>query len=136
MANHSGKHPAKQSPYILYMNPSPSYVWNSLGNNRRHLHEDNQHPSSSLYTTNTLDIPPALCMTKHDIAGLIHRHIVMNSYQTLNPDKLKTKIPVLNPINPPNLKPSNNSLMLQTSTTLRNHCQVKTTIILFSEITR
>ena len=63
----------------------------------RHVHEDNQHPPSSLYTTNTLNIPPALCMTRHDIAGLIHRHIVMKLlYQTQNSNKLETKIPVLN----------------------------------------
>ena len=103
----------------------------------RHVHEDNQHPPSSLYTTNTFDIPPALCMTRHDITGLIHRHIVMNLYQTQNSNKLKAKIPVLNSISPPSLKPSNNnSLMLQTSTSLENHCQVKTTMILFSEMTR
>ena len=84
----------------------------------RHVHEDNQLPPSSLYTMNTLNIPPALCMTRHDIAGLIHRHIVMNLYQTQNSNKLETKIPVLNSTSPPSLKPSNNSLMLQTSTTL------------------
>ena len=122
------------TPYI-YTNPLPTYgiPWHKMDHNR-HVHEDNQHPPSTLCTTNTLDIPPALCMTRHDIAGLIHRHIVMNLYQTQNSNKLKTTIPVLNSISPPSLKPSNNSIMLQTSTTLENHCQVKTTIILFSQI--
>ena len=103
----------------------------------RYVHdEDNQHPPSLLYTTNPLNIPPSLCMTRHDIAGLIHRHIVMNIYQTQNSNKLKTKIPVLNSISPSSLKPSNNIVMLQTSTTLENTSQVKTTIFLFSEMTR
>ena len=88
----------------------------------RHVHEGNQHPPFSLCTTNTLNIPPTLCMTRHDIAVLIHRDIVMNLYQTQNPNKLKTRIPVLNSVSPPSLKPSNNSFMLQTSTTLENQC--------------
>ena len=124
-------------PLRLIHSPLPIYgtLLYKMDHNR-HVHEDNQHPPSSLYTTSTLNIPPALGMTNHGIAGLIHRHIVMNSYQTQKPNKLKTKIPVLNSISPPSLKPSNNSLMLQTSTTLENHCQVKTRIIFFSEMTR
>ena len=34
-----------------------------------------------------INIPPALCMRRHNIAGLIHCNILMNSYQIQNLEK-------------------------------------------------
>ena len=47
MANHAGKHPAKQSPHTLYMNPLPTYgtPWYKMDHNR-HVHEDKQQKSA------------------------------------------------------------------------------------------
>ena len=116
----------------LYINPSlirgtPSY---KMYPNRR-VHEDNQHLPSSLYTTNILISPRFL----HDKAR--NRRVDTSSYRNelisnseLQNSDSKTN---LKSINPPSLKTSNNSRILQTSTTLENHRQVKTTI-LFSKM--
>ena len=140
MAIHAGKHSAKQSRYTLYMNPLPTYgtSWYNKVDHHRHVHEDNQHPPSSLYTTNTLISPP-VCAWEGTMS---HRRVDTSSYRdelisNSEPNKLETKIPVFNSISPPSLERRNNSLMLQTSTTtLENRCQVKTATILFSEMTR
>ena len=87
---------------------------------------------------NTLSIRLALCMTRHDIAGVIHRHIYRNGLVSKSePQQTQNQNSSPQLISPPSLKPRNKSHVLQTSTTtLESHCQVKTTIILFSEMTR
>jgi len=84
------------------------------------------------YTRRTYWYPPCFL---HDKAR--HRRVDTSSYRNelisnseLQNSDSKTN---LKSINPPSLKTSNNSRMLQTSTTLENHRQVKTTI-LFSKM--
>ena len=121
-----------QTVLLHLIQESLTHIWNSMNDIRwiitvMFMRTTNIPPPH--YTRRTHQYPPCLVQEKA-------RHRRAHSYQTLSPNKLKTKILVVNSISPPRLKPSNNSLMLQTSTTLQNHCQVKTTIILFLEMTR
>ena len=110
----AGSHITLTSQYpttrIPFQHGTPQSTMDVMGR----VSEYNQHPPYSLYTT-ILISPLLRCMTRHDIAGLIHRNIKVNSYQT---QKLKNQIleSVLN---------AQDHSLLQTRKTLEIQCQVK-----------